>query len=128
MEKVLEFWNFCSKILSTILPFVVLYLLSAFILGNWNILLYSDIEKVIIALAALWNVPAAIYALKGNADLISILIGATVWGIYCYLGCAFLSNTLDMKSFFIGDKIVAAIVVEVMTMFFYLTCKKDVSV
>lgn len=126
MKKAL---NLFTKALAFTLPFLIIYLLSAFILGNWNILQYSELEKVIIVLASVWNIPTAMNGLKRSiTDIIYILVMVIMFCIYGYLVCAFCANSLNISSFPIADKVLAAIIVEIMTVFSYLNCEKDVAI
>lgn len=116
-----------TKVFAVTFPYMVLYLLSAWILADWNILLYSDIEKVIIVLVALWQIPVAISGCKRDIiDLICILSGVAIIVLYIYLCCIILTKSFDMSSLPIIQKIVIAIIVEVTTMVYYLICEADV--
>lgn len=118
-----------TKVFAITFPYMVLYLLSAWILGDWNILLYSRFPKLIIIAATLWNVGVVIAGLNMNMKcLFDILIGVGTYAFLCFLACAFLNNSFEIATFAKVDKIVSSIIIEIATIYFYFSlydCQND---
>jgi hypothetical protein len=89
-----------TKVFAITFPYMVLYLLSAWILGDWNILLYSRFPKLIIIAVSLSNVGVVNAGLNKNMKcLFDILIGVGTYAFLCFLACAFDKLTAIIISF-----------------------------
>lgn len=103
--------------------------MSAWILGDWNILLYSRFPKLIIIAVSLSNVGVVNAGLNKNMKcLFDILIGVGTYAFLCFLACAFLNNSFEIATFAKVDKIVSSIIIEIATIYFYFSfydCQND---
>lgn len=129
MKSKFKFDALLTKVFAITFPYMVLYLLSAWILGDWNILLYSRFPKLIIIAVSLSNVGVVNAGLNKNMKcLFDILIGVGTYAFLCFLACAFLNNSFEIATFAKVDKIVSSIIIEIATIYFYFSfydCQND---